>query len=199
METKKCSKCGEVKELGEFHKMAASRDGHRPVCKSCSKKYRQENKEKIKQQNKQYYQENKEKMKQYNKKYYQENKEKKNQYAKKYYQERYQSDPVFRLAMLVRTRTREALKGIRVSSCKYLGCTWDELRDHLESQFTDGMTWDNMGEWHHDHIKPLATAKTTEDVIRLSHYTNLRPLWAEENLSRPKDGSDLTSPWPRTS
>ena len=169
METKKCTKCGEVKELGEFHKMAASRDGHRPVCKSCRKQYRQENKEK------------------------------KNQYAKKYYQERYQSDPVFRLAMLVRTRTREALKGIRVSSCKYLGCTWDELRDHLESQFTDGMTWDNMGEWHHDHIKPLATAKTTEDVIRLSHYTNLRPLWAEENLSRPKDGSDLTSPWPRTS
>jgi hypothetical protein len=46
------------------------------------------------------------------------------------------------------------------------------------------MTWSNMGEWHIDHIKPLATAKTEKDVYELNHYTNLQPLWAKDNLSK---------------
>jgi len=55
---------------------------------------------------------------------------------------------------------------------------------HLESQFADGMTFKNHGEWHIDHIKPLFLAKTEEDVIKLSHYTNLQPLWATENRKK---------------
>ena len=50
------------------------------------------------------------------------------------------------------------------------------------------MTWENKGAWHIDHIIPTCTAKTEEDLIRLNHYTNLQPLWAEENL---KKGSKL--------
>jgi len=56
--------------------------------------------------------------------------------------------------------------------------------EHFESLFTNGMCWNNMGQWHIDHIIPLSTAITEEDVIRLCHYTNLQPLWAEDNLKK---------------
>ena len=46
------------------------------------------------------------------------------------------------------------------------------------------MTWENHGEWHIDHIMPMYTAQTEEETLELNHYTNLQPLWAEENLSK---------------
>ena len=55
---------------------------------------------------------------------------------------------------------------------------------HLSNMFLDGMSFDNYGEWHIDHIVPLVTAKTEEEVIKLNHYTNLQPLWAKDNLSK---------------
>lgn len=65
-----------------------------------------------------------------------------------------------------------------------LGCTIEEFMAHLESKFTAGMSFENHGEWHIDHIVPLATAETEDDVIRLCHYTNLQPLWARDNISK---------------
>jgi len=65
---------------------------------------------------------------------------------------------------------------------KILGCTIEEFRLYIESQFTKRMTLENHGEWHLDHILPLATAKTKEDIIRLNHYTNFQPLWAKDNI-----------------
>ena len=69
---------------------------------------------------------------------------------------------------------------------------WEEYAKHLSKQFYnhpktgEKMTFDNHGlhGWHLDHIIPLSTAKTEEDIIKLCHYTNLQPLWAEENLSK---------------
>jgi hypothetical protein len=55
---------------------------------------------------------------------------------------------------------------------------------HIESKLKNGMSLDNHGKWHLDHIIPLATAKTVEEIIKLNHYTNFQPLWAEENLSK---------------
>lgn len=72
----------------------------------------------------------------------------------------------------------------RSKSNDILGCTWAEFQLHIERQFQPGMTWLNRGEWHIDHIIPLATAQTEEDVIRLNHHTNLRPLWAKDNLQK---------------
>ena len=63
-----------------------------------------------------------------------------------------------------------------------IGCTPDELRNHLSKQFIDGMSWDNYGEWHIDHILPLVSAKDEEEVVKLCHYSNLQPLWAKDNL-----------------
>ena len=67
-----------------------------------------------------------------------------------------------------------------------LGCTVAEARAHLESQFLLGMSWDNHGEWHIDHIKPCASFDLTdfEQQKRCMHYTNLQPLWAEDNLRK---------------
>jgi hypothetical protein len=67
-----------------------------------------------------------------------------------------------------------------------VGCSKEFLKEHLEKQFKDGMSWENYGHagWHIDHITPLASAKTEEEVYRLSHYTNLQPLWATENFKK---------------
>lgn len=67
-----------------------------------------------------------------------------------------------------------------------LGYTPDDLRLHIEKQFTSGMSWDNRGEWELDHIVPISTATCFDDVIRLNQLPNLRPLWAPEN-NRKKD------------
>jgi hypothetical protein len=99
------------------------------------------------------------------------------------YKKRMQN-PVYYLQNVCRARIWQALKGIGSKPTKteiMLGCTYAGLRDHLESMFRDGMSWDNRGKWHIDHIVPLSSAKTEEDVIKLCHFTNLQPLWAQEN------------------
>ena len=65
-----------------------------------------------------------------------------------------------------------------------LGVDFDTFKKHIERQFTKGMTWNNHGEWHYDHIIPISSAKTEEEVIKLNHYTNFQPLWAEDNLRK---------------
>jgi hypothetical protein len=70
------------------------------------------------------------------------------------------------------------------TTVKLLGISYEKAKQHLERQFTKGMTWDNYGEWHIDHIYPLAKATTEEELIRLCHYTNLQPLWALDNLKK---------------
>jgi len=65
-----------------------------------------------------------------------------------------------------------------------LGAEWSVVKEYFEKKFQEGMTWNNQGEWHIDHIIPISTATSPEDVIRLNHYTNLQPLWAEDNIKK---------------
>lgn len=65
-----------------------------------------------------------------------------------------------------------------------LGASFEMVKEYFEKQFNNGMNWDNMGKWHVDHIIPLATAKNENEVIRLCHYSNLQPLWAEDNWAK---------------
>lgn len=73
-----------------------------------------------------------------------------------------------------------------LSTHALLGCTLQEARDHIEKQFTTGMTWSNhkRGGWHVDHKIPLASAKSEQELISLCHYKNLQPLWEPENIAK---------------
>ncbi len=107
---------------------------------------------------------------------------------RKEYIQKWLSNPINKLKETFRVLTNQAIKskGLRRTkkSLVYLGCTIEYLKEHLEQQFLEGMTWDNHGEWHIDHIIPLSTALTEEDVYKLNHYTNLQPLWALDNQKK---------------
>lgn len=72
----------------------------------------------------------------------------------------------------------------RSATFQLLGYTPADLVKHIEKNFIDGMSWDNRKQWHIDHIKPISSAKTEADVIRLNQLSNLRPLWARDNMSK---------------
>lgn len=104
-------------------------------------------------------------------------------------------DPLFAVAKRLRDRIRGVFRRLNApknsTTQKLIGCDWLVAKEHLENQFTDGMSWGNMGEWHIDHKIPLASASTEEELILLCHYTNLQPLWAFDNMSK---GASLIFP-----
>lgn len=101
-----------------------------------------------------------------------------------YQRNRFATDPNFRLMKRLRERTRPIRKtfgGGYETTKEILGADLNIVRKHIENQFKEGMCWKNYGEWHVDHIIPLSSAKSLEQAISLCNYTNLQPLWAEEN------------------
>lgn len=102
-----------------------------------------------------------------------------------YWREKRKRDRLYAFASSLRSTLRYAFKRgkfVRPRGLgKVLGVSLQEAKDHIGSQFTEGMSWENYGKWHVDHIIPLASAKTKEDLIALCHYTNLQPLWARDN------------------
>lgn len=146
--------------------------------------YRKNNIEKYRITKKLYAEKNKEKLNEYHKTWYNNNKDRQSNIRK----ERRKNDELYVIKCRVSTLIRMKIKqnGYTKQSRTYeiLGCSFEDFKLHIERQFAKGMSWDNRDKWHIDHIIPMATAKTEEDVIRLNHYTNLRPLWAEENLSK---------------
>ncbi len=109
-------------------------------------------------------------------------------YFLNYWRERYYSDDLFKLAAVCRGRIHNIFKCKNIKkknqSKELIGCSWRELKDRLSNQFTEGMTLENHGKWHIDHIIPLASAKTEEELIKLCNYKNLQPLWAVDNLKK---------------
>jgi hypothetical protein len=103
-----------------------------------------------------------------------------------YQQNRAKTDLIFKLGRNIRVLIRDSFtnKNIKKKTKTQiiLGCSISEFKKHLELQFLDGMSWENRRLWHIDHIIPLALAKNEDQLIRLNHYTNLRPLWAKDNL-----------------
>jgi hypothetical protein len=101
---------------------------------------------------------------------------------------RYSEDQMFRLKTNLRSRIYECLKKGGYKKTKktidILGCSIDFYKKHLQNQFKKEMTWDNHGKWHIDHIIPLASANTEEELIKLFDYTNTQPLWAVENMRK---------------
>ena len=89
-----------------------------------------------------------------------------------------------RLSIIHRLALRRVGLIKRSSTFTMLGYTPQDLADHLERQFVKGMTWDNRHKWHIDHIVPISTAETEADVIALNQLSNLRPIWAKDNLAK---------------
>jgi len=159
--------------------------------KASQKAYCEANKEKEKARKKAYYQANEEKQKASKKAWYEANKEKIIASQKAYQRKRYKEDPVYRLLKNMRNGIRYSLSAQAKSShaMEHVGMSPDELMNHLENKFTEGMTRDNYGEWHVDHIRPLAsfdfTGPDREEQLHIAwSHTNLQPLWALDNIRK---------------
>jgi hypothetical protein len=188
---KVCSKCGERKPatLEYFRK---HQKGLRPNCISCDKQYhkmyRKVNREKISAQKKQQYEANKEAVRNRVRSYNKANRAKKSNYERRYRRQRMKKDTTFKLVSHLRSRVWKAVSGYSRGdkTLDLIGCSVEFLKSHLEQQFERGMSWDNYGEWHIDHIRPCASFDLGDPVQQKQcfHYTNLQPLWATENLTK---------------
>ena len=214
METKVCSICKNDKGVCEFGKSKSSKDGLLYCCKKCNnergKKYIKENPKKVLEQqkkwrdknpewvynrHKKWREENPEKNKELKKNWYKNNPHKRKEYRENYKprkheqrKERRESDPIFALINNVRSRLYKYLTKLDITkknkTFDIVGCNPLQLKEHLEKQFVDGMTWKNKRDWHIDHIIPLSSAKTEDELYKLCHYTNLQPLWAIDNIKK---------------
>ena len=228
MQTKRCTKCNQEKNISEFPKQKQGKFGVRSNCNKCVKewrmkynqsdnykKYREETKEKNREKNKQWRINNPS----YNKTYYEENRKiiikrsvihNQNNPNYKIYQQNYHKNDYqknkplyrqrqkekcnsninYRLTRILRKRTWDALKENIKSkrTLELLGCSVEFLKKHLESQFTKNMSWNNYGYrgWHIDHIISCAKFDLSkpEEQKQCFHYSNLQPMWAEENWSK---------------
>jgi hypothetical protein len=180
MDQKQCNKCELILPIDKFGKYSTNSGiKYRPQCEIC--------------RNQKYYPKiNAKKRANYDPtkkhEYYLENKETITKRTNKRHIERRREDPLYKLADTIRRRTKVALtrKSWKKDThfVEYIGCTLEELKSHLENQFTEGMTWNNHGKWHIDHIVPLASAKTPEEIYKLCHFSNLQPLWALDNIRK---------------
>jgi hypothetical protein len=157
---KNCCKCKNWKALTEYNYSKLHWDNLRNDCKECLIQWRKENREKIQSTN------------------------------TNYEKNRKLTDPEFKLLKTLRTRLGSAIKrqnsNKNNTTIELLGCSVSFLRGFLEAKFKEGMTWENHGEWHIDHIKPCASFNLLDEneQKKCFHYTNLQPLWASENLSK---------------
>jgi|GWRWMinimDraft_13_1066021.scaffolds.fasta_scaffold10855_1 hypothetical protein len=167
------------------------------VNKDKIKAYKEDNKDRIKLTEKAYQEANKDKIKVQRKAYREANKDKLKLKKKVYKNNKLKTDIQYKLSHNLRTRLRRTIKGNYKagSAVGDLGCSIEELKQHLESKFKPGMTWDNwtVDGWHIDHIKPLTSFDLTnrQQLLEACHYTNLQPLWAKDNLSKGDSVTNL--------
>ena len=208
---KKCSKCLIIKDVIEFNKKIKSSDGYRSECKFCQKEYYNKNKEKINIQNLKYKKENKEQLnlkrkeyylshkneekernlKRYNKnkneilekqkKYNDNNRDKRNLLAKNY---RSKNPHIMGWRYILNNSLKRLGKSKESKTINLLGYSAIQLKIHLESLFTEGMSWDNYGEWHIDHIKPVSKFDPDTPMNIVNALSNLQPLWGSDNIRK---------------
>jgi hypothetical protein len=179
---KTCSKCNIEKPLTEFYRRKASKNSLLGTCKLCEKErgksYRQLNSEKEKERKMNWKKNNPN----YHSEYCKSNRTRINQTVNN----NFENNPIEKLKKNYRNRFVKYINRKKIPSNTILGCDWDTFKTYLESKFIQDMNWNNYGQfgWHLDHIIPLATAKTEEELYKLNHYTNLQPLWWRDNLSK---------------
>ena len=205
---KVCKICGVEKDFKEYRKY--SYGAPKSLCRLCERArertYYQKNIDKRRERVRTYAREHAAERKAYQREYYYKNHEKCKKSGCDYgaknrarlsrqTTERRRSDNNFRLRSVLRTRLWHALKGSYKSGSAVgdLGCTIEEFKTHTESKWEPGMTWENHGpavpgkrHWQLDHVIPLSCFDLTnrEELLRACHYTNIQPLWWQDNLSK---------------
>ena len=208
---KRCSWCNTIKDISEFGVTGPKNtalgylyNGHCNACRRLirTKRYAEVERDKLghKKQNRdknlqkqrriEYYHKNKERLRekksQYSKKYYKRNKYKYRAWRKAYVNKSPENKLRARLGVMLCYYIKKVNSKKQSSILDYIGCSTGELRVYLESKFTEGMSWDNYGKWHIDHIKPCSSFNhaNNEEVKKCWHYTNLQPLWALDNMRK---------------
>lgn len=189
---KTCSRCKEVKTVDHFSINNSNPDHLNYHCKECvaisSKLYKEKDRERYLQKARENYRKHLENGVRWRR----ENKVRLRELSNNYLRERRKTDLSYKIESCLRSRLQRAVKyqGVTKSdrTTILLGCTFQELRLHLESQFTEGMSWDNHGEngWEIDHKKPIVAFNLIdpEEQKKCFHYTNLQPLWRKDNRSK---------------
>lgn len=106
-----------------------------------------------------------------------------------YIKNRLKEDPFYRLRLNVRNRLRGAMKVKNWHKdnhfSQYIGCKLDELKLHIQNQFSPEMNWENYAKvWEVDHIKALGFAKNEEEIYALCHYANLKPILIQDHKDK---------------
>jgi len=166
---KKCSKCETVKLICDFNMQKNGKDGVRSYCRDCQKILRKE-----------YYDNNRELENNYRLNYRKNNPN----YNKDWQKNKRENDMLFRLCGNLRSRLCNIVKNKTTKTLDSVGLSINEFKQFIENKFTDDMTWENYGEWHIDHITPLSSGNSIEEILLLNYYTNLQPLWAKDNLKK---------------
>lgn len=195
-----CNKCGLPKLLNEFTKCKPCSNGVRGTCKICTRKYmvtyQENNLDELSKYHKNYKLVNNEKNKEYLINYNAklEVKEKKQQYyydniqyykdiektenRKKYRYNYNKNSYTLKWRLFLNNTLKRLGKPKEGKTIDLLGYSAIELKLHLESLFTDEMNWNNYGEWHIDHIKPISSFDKTTPISTINELSNLQPLWA---------------------
>ncbi len=216
---RKCKTCGKEKPL-TYEYFRKNKDWFRWDCRECEremiKEYGKNNPEKIKEygkkhreENKEYYQikhklwkeENPNYYKEYSREFRKTNADRLKESQREYEKEKYHSNINYKLRILLGGRLRRILKQKRINknnkTFELLGCSIEEFKDYIGKQFKDGMTWFSFfnGEIHIDHIRPCASFDLTNigQLKTCFHYSNLQPLWAEENYRKGAKWPHLAS------
>lgn len=193
---KVCTKCQSLKEIiNNFNKKSRKDNEYRDVCKHCQSlywiEYKNNNSQQLKDKQREIYYRN-------HGLTLEKKKAKRKTVAHQIWSKNYRGQSHVRIADSCRTRINTAIKLYNLNKTKhsieYLGCDIDFLIEYLQSKFKEGMTWDNYGEWHIDHILPCCSFDLTkqEEVDKCFHYTNLQPLWAQDNLSKASKDKEIS-------
>jgi hypothetical protein len=138
-------------------------------------------KTKVREQQRKYYENNKELFSKHAKLWAESNRDRRNEISKKHYNE-------YKTLMICRRLIKRTLKYLgtekELKTIELLGYSPSQLKETIESKFVDGMSWNNNGEWHIDHIKPISSFDKTESPKVINSLNNLQPLWAFDNLSK---------------
>lgn len=196
---KKCEKCNCHKDLDFYDKRTyKSKKSNQisyyysSICKECRKRrdveYNKNNKDMRDLYNKNYNISNKIKISKTKKEYYDNNRDKIRKSKRVYMKKRRKEDIIFKLkdsiSSLIYHSIRKQGYSKHSHTSEILGCDFNMFKTYIEKQFKEGMSWENHGLWHLDHIKPISLAKTEEQVYELNTYINFQPLWAFENTSK---------------